>query len=125
MATGEVSLELSRSQQSGLDRNLPELHFIAGEGASLVTEHILHLAQVLIQVAVTRLGILTTCGILHITFMHKVMPYTQPMCCLSLHIIPVLSPALTRCASYGLPLRGLAQSMDGTTSECRIHCCTS
>ena len=63
---GKLSLELSRSQGDGLDSNLPELHFVAGEGAGLVTEDILHLAQVLIQVAVACLGILPACGILHI-----------------------------------------------------------
>ncbi len=62
---GKLSLELSRSQGDGLDSNLPELHFITGEGAGLVTEDVLNLAQVLVQVAVARLGILPACGVLH------------------------------------------------------------
>lgn len=63
---GELSLELSRSQGDGLDSNLPELHFIAGESAGLVTEDVFHLAQVFVQVAVARLGVLPACGVLHI-----------------------------------------------------------
>ncbi len=62
----KLSLELSRSQRNGLDSNLPELHFIAGESAGLVTEDVFHLAQVLVKVAVACLGILPACGVLHI-----------------------------------------------------------
>ena len=62
----KLLLELSRSQGDGLDSNLPELHFIAGESASLVTEDVFHFAQVLVQVAVACLGVLPTGGILHI-----------------------------------------------------------
>lgn len=62
----KLSLELSRPQGDGLDSDLPELHFIAGESAGLVTEDVFHLAQVLIQVAVACLGILPARGVLHI-----------------------------------------------------------
>ena len=62
----KLSLELSRPQGDGLDSDLPELHFIAGESAGLVTEDVFHLAQVLIQVAVACLGILAARGVLHI-----------------------------------------------------------
>ena len=58
-------LELSSAQWQRLDGHLSELHLIAGQGASLITEDVLHLAQVLIQVAVTCLCILSTYGILH------------------------------------------------------------
>jgi len=75
----KLSLELSRSQGDGLDSNLPELHFIAGESAGLVTEDIFHLAQVLVQVAVACLGILPTCGVLHIA--KSSVSGTCPGCC--------------------------------------------
>lgn len=57
-------LEFGRAEGEALNGNLPHLHLIAGQGASLVTEDILHLAQVLIQVAVAGLCKVSRAGIL-------------------------------------------------------------
>lgn len=58
-------LEFSRAQGHALDGNLSQLHLIAGQGTSLVTEDILHLAQILVQIAVAGFGKLTSAGVLH------------------------------------------------------------
>ena len=58
-------LEFSRAQRHALDGNLSQLHLIAGQSASFVTEDVLHLAQILVQIAVTGFGKLTSAGVLH------------------------------------------------------------
>ena len=52
------SLDTGSTKADALDGYLTELHLIAGEGAGLVAEDVVNLAQVLVQVGVPGLGVL-------------------------------------------------------------------
>ena len=57
--------ELRGAKGDSLDGNLSQLHLIAGQGAGLVAEDIVNLAQVLIQVGVASTRVLFRHGVLH------------------------------------------------------------
>ena len=52
------SLDTRSTKADALDGDLTELHLVAGEGAGLVAEDVVDLAQVLVQVGVPGLGVL-------------------------------------------------------------------
>lgn len=73
----EASLEVWVAEWGTAQGYAAQLHLIAGEGSSLITEDIFHHAKILHHVCIAGFGKVTSCIILHLSVKINVLSLQQ------------------------------------------------